>query len=108
MALLAQLRPMNTNAVRLFRNEAAGITVKLSIIHICNQSGADASYRIYYNNSGSRYRRRNALFWDIPIAADTTAVEEFYDDEIDNWSATIGVRSSVAGALTFTLRGRRL
>ena len=107
MSLLAQLRPMNTNSARLFRNNTSGAVAKLSVVHICNQSNASANYRIYATISGSRYRRRNALYWDIPLAANRTAIEEFYDMEMDNNQASIGVRSSVAGALTFTLHGKR-
>ena len=100
---LEQLRPGSTSNTSLYLGSSANITA-LSMLKICNQSGSDALARVFHDQDGPVYSKNNAIYWDLPVAADET-VEVAVGTITMNGAGGIGVRTSVASALTFTIYG---
>lgn len=103
---LGQLRPANTSAASLYSPPAATTWVGKNLV-ICNTSGAAATFRVFHDEDGTTYDETTALFWDAPIAVDETIIltgllAGFTD------AGNVGVRSSVANAITFTLYGAEI
>ena len=107
--LLAQSRPSTTNATAVYNTSKTGMVTEVYSIWICNTSGADATFRAFFNNNGTTYDQTTALFWDTPIYAGSSIFIEAANQPIATLSTTtarLAVRSSVANALTFTISGR--
>lgn len=100
---LGQLRPANTTAASLYSPAASTTWVGKNLV-VCNTSGAPATYRVFHDEDGTTYDETTALFWEAPIAAnETITVTGLLAGFTD--AGSVGVRSSVANALTFTLYG---
>lgn len=103
---LGQLRPANTTAASVYSPAAATTWVAKSLI-VCNTSTASCAFRVFHDENGTTYDETTALFWDVPIAANetitVTALLAGYDA-----TGNVGVRTSVANALTFTLYGAEI
>jgi hypothetical protein len=103
--VLGQVRPANTSNTVLHNPDNISI---LRGLFVCNTSGASVTYRIFLDNDGTTYDRTTALFWDTLLDPDTTVLIETIDGLIlNNSSANIAVRTSVADAITFTLYGEK-
>jgi len=101
---LGQLRPADLNAASVYATIDSFI---VKSIIVCNTSGAVAAYRIFHDSNGTTYDQTTALFYDIPIAANTTHTLEF--NLMDNdATGNIAVRTSVANAITFTVYGSEI
>ena len=100
---LAQLRPANTTAASLYSVAASTTAIAKSLV-ICNTSGAKATFRVFFDDNGTTYDETTALFWDHPIAANTTVQIDTYWPSSDS-TGNYGVKTSVADALTFSLFG---
>lgn len=102
---IAQSRPAGTTAVTAF---TAVLQTEVTCILVCNTSGAGATYRIFHDDDGATYNETTALFWDVPIGAGETvtiaAGGENGGIHVSKGGA-LGVRSSVASALTFSIYG---
>lgn len=103
---LGQLRPANTTAASLYSPPAATTWVGKNLM-VCNTSGASATFRVFHDEDGTTYDETTALFWDAPIAAGETIIltgllAGFTD------AGNVGVRSSAANAITFTLYGAEI
>lgn len=106
VARIARVRPNGTAPVDLFQANAA---VEITSVFICNTSGNNATFRLYHTFSDSEvFGQANALYWDKLVPADDTLVWRSESIgagiKLENLDR-IGVRSSVANALTFTLYG---
>lgn len=105
-ALLGQIRPGDTANATLY---TAQIGVEVTRIVVCNTSGAIATFRLFHDQGGTTYDQSNALFYDkdVPISDSVEIKAESqgagFQMEIGD---SIGVRSSVADALTFTAYGQ--
>ena len=103
--LLGQLRPANTsNATQL----TAAIGMEVTRIVVCNVSGGAATFRLFHDQAGTTYDQSNALRYDKNVPTGD-AIEIVGDSmgagiQLENGDS-IGVRSSVANALTFTAYG---
>jgi len=102
---LAALRPDGTTAVELFE---ANLPTEVTAIFVTNVSGNSRTFRIYHAAAGGSYDQDTALYYDVTIAANTTTVIQsntpnglisLEDGDL------IGVRSSAADDLNFTLYG---
>lgn len=107
--MLAQTRPANTTAATAYTKPASA-SVIITGGFVCNQSGAPASFRLFFHNSGTTYDQTTALYYDISIPANDTFQFDFKNNPLylNTASGTIGVRTSVADALTFTFFGQEI
>ena len=103
---LGQLRPANTTAASLYSPGASTTTIAYTLV-VCNTSAASAKYRIFHDDDGTPYYETTALFWDIPIATDTTDTIEIKISANDA-NGNIAVRTDTNSALTFTLYGAEI
>lgn len=101
---LAQVRPANTSNTDAY-SPVDGITTEIETILICNHTGASIDYRIFHDEDGTTYTQATALYFDVPIAANTTA-EIQISIYMNDPAGYIGVRSSTGDGLTFTLYGK--
>ena len=103
--LIVQHKPLATGAVSVYNPPLQSVAVVKSVT-ICNSTANPATFRIFFDRLGSTLSESTALFWDEAIAANTTRLLTVY------WplrrgaaASTLGVRSSVGSALTFTFWG---
>ena len=100
---LAQARENSTDAVSVF-SPAANTVAVIKNVMVCNQSGAGATFRIFMDNDGTTYSEVTAMFYDTPIAANTTIqIDTFW--AMNDSTGNLAYRSSVANALTITIFG---
>lgn len=102
-AMLAQLRPGDTNAVSVYSPPASAQT-EIKSINICNTAATPQKFRIFFDNDGTTYDESTALFWDTLVSSDTTIMIEA------GWWLTkstgnLAVRTDLASAFTFTVFG---
>ena len=103
---LGQLRPANATAASIYSPGASTTWIAKSI-WICNTSGSSCTYRIFHDEDGTTYDETTALAWDAPLAANETVVITGLLSGYTN-AGNVGVRSSVANAITFTLYGAEI
>lgn len=104
-AQIAQVRPANTTAATAF---TATIKTEVTSIIVSNTSGATAKCRIFHDDDGSTYDETTSLYWDVTVNADSTFEISAGVDGAGftiGENGTLGVRTSVASALTFTVYG---
>ena len=100
---LAQSRPSGTTAENLF---TATDKTDITRIVICNTTGATAKYSIYHDDDGSTFDESTALYFEVDLAANSSIeLADFVRYLTLPKDAQIGVKTSVASALTFTLYG---
>lgn len=106
---LAQSRPGNTNATAILTTTNAGSTMVTSM-YVCNTTGTTATYRIFHDLDGTTYDQTTALFYDVPVAGNTTEVIDFASRGLALGSRgdALAVRTGTASALTFTAYGYTL
>lgn len=103
-SLLAQTRPSSTTAATAF---TATKHTEVTRISVCNSSTA-TTFGLYHHDTGTTYTQATALFYDAPIAANTTV---FIDVEGNGGgiavspSGTIGVKTGAANNITFSIYG---
>lgn len=113
-----QSRPSGTSPVTLVDNANAPKPLvdrrlerlqsfTITQIFICNTTSAPASYRLFFDADGVTYDETTALLWDIDVPAGKADLIET-EIALNSENASIGVRSSVADALTFTAFGRKV
>jgi hypothetical protein len=101
---LAQETPTTTTAITLYEGSVASNTI-ISSLKVCNtdtDANATASCRVFHNAAGTNYDTTNAIYYDKTVNAKQTIS---LDAGALNGAGSIGVRSSSANALTFTLYG---
>lgn len=101
--ILAQSRPANTTATSVY-SPSASIHTEINRVVVCNTSAASQKYRIFLDNTGTTYDETTALFWDVPVPADSTVqIEAGW--WMDNSAGNLAVRTDSADAFTFTVFG---
>lgn len=108
--LIGQLRPADTAAATLVSAPAAARGVRLSVVRIvaCNVSGAAATIRIFHDDDGTTYDQTTALYYDAPLGPGQSMEILAYSPSGGLGVApggSIGCRSSVGSAVTFTAYG---
>lgn len=103
---LGQLRPANTMAVSLY-SPGESIETIIKLITICNTGNNLVNFRIFVDDDGSTYDKSTALYYDAPLAANSTLQ---IDSNIlmNNSSGNLAVRTDTANALTFTCFGAEI
>ena len=103
---LAQIRPGVTTAVTAFSADQQGHEITRLVI--CNTTGSPVNASIFHDDDGTVYDQTTALEYATPIAANASltllARAEGGGIKISRGGA-LGVQSSTADALTFTLYG---
>ena len=103
---LGQVRPTNTTPTSVY-TVATDITVIIKTIVITNTSGSTAKYRLFQDESGTTYDETTALAWDVEVESEKKEVVNLFICS-NNATATFGVRTDTASALTFTLYGAEI
>jgi len=107
MRLLAQARPASTTATTVLTKAARVNNVAIETIVVCNNTASELTYRLFHPFSESAtYDQSTALCYDTPIAANRTVVFEIAITLTDD-APYLGVRSSSANGLTFSVYGEK-
>lgn len=103
---LGQLRPANTTAASIY-SPGTGVTAIIKTIVICETAGTGATARVFVDDDGTTYDESTALFWDVPIPANSTiTLTELI--AMDDENGNLAVRTDTANALTFTAFGAEI
>lgn len=110
--LLAQIRPSGTTAVQAYQSPPAvaskGLRTEITLIVICNTTAGSINFSLYHHDSGTTYNQTTALYYATALAANSTLKLDM--GTVNGGIAmkpggTIGVQSSTADALNFSLYG---
>jgi hypothetical protein len=101
--VLAQINPSGTSAVTAYTKPTNKI-VTVNTIVVCNTSGSAINFSLYLCTNGTTYNTTTALAYQQPIAANETQVV-YIPFTLDTTSGTVGVQSSSANAINFTILG---
>lgn len=101
---LGQLAPANTTAASIYSPPDASTTGIIKTIVICNTTATSAKFRIFFDDNGTSYVAGTALFYDVPIEANSTVEIDTFLAMSDN-TGNLAVRTDTADALTFTVFG---
>jgi hypothetical protein len=100
--ILGQLAPANTDNADLYTVPSATQTV-VSTISVTNDSAASATFRIFIRKEGAAAGAVNALYYDAPLAANSTLLVT--SGLTLGATDVITVRSGTADAITFQAFG---
>jgi len=101
--MLFQNANPGTTAVTAYTKVTGKITV-IKRITVCNKTGSATTFRIHFNNSSNSYTTSNALYYDVPIPANTTIDLDTFI-ALNTTSGTVGVQEGNANSLVFTSFG---
>lgn len=106
-SLLNQLRPATTDAVTAFRAESK---TEVTVINVANRSASVITFSLYHDDSGNdSYNDDTVLHPEIEIDGNTTisisAPSGAGTGFTVSVNGSIGVQSSVASAINFSLYG---
>jgi hypothetical protein len=100
--ILGQLAPANTNDANLYTVPSSTQAI-VSTISVTNDTAAASTFRIYTRINGATAAAVNALYFDAPLAANSTLL--ITAGLSFNAGDIITVRSGTADALTFQAFG---
>lgn len=103
---LGQARENSTNAVSVYSPDPS-VTAIIKSVVICNQTATDETFRLFVDDDGTTYSQSTALFYDVPIEANTTIELQVYWT-MNNSSGNIAYRSSTANSITITVFGAEI
>lgn len=101
--VLAQARPAGTAAVTAYTKASRQI-VTITHIIIANTTGSSANYSLFMHTSGSTYDQTTALYYAVPLAANTS-IKIDINATLEVASGTIGIQTGTGSALTFNIFG---
>jgi hypothetical protein len=100
---LGQIRPQSSTAVQLYR-PAQGVKATNLRVFIANNSATQRTFRIFNDNFGTTRNKDTALYYDVPVLANSTEHRSL--GPLNNQSSEIAVSvGDASGSLTFTLFG---
>lgn len=103
---LGQARENSTNAVSVY-SPAIKTTAVIKTVVLCNQTGSAATFRIFLDDDGTTYSEATALFYDAPLAANSTVtIDTFWT--MNNVDGNLAYRSNTANAITITVFGAEI
>jgi len=71
---------------------------------VCNQTASARVFRIFLDQDGTTYDETTALYFDVPIAANTTIqIDTFWP--MNSCDGNLATRTDLANSLTFTCFG---
>lgn len=104
--MLGQARPGDTTAVSIY-SPGDNVTAIITHIFVCNNDSSAHDYRIFCDDDGTTYDQGTALYYDVELAANTTARIPCFIAMNDS-SGNLAVRSDAADDLTFTVYGSEI
>ncbi len=102
--VLAQSRPNGTGNTTAFTKPVNKYSTIYSII-VCNTTGSARTYSVFICTNGTTYDETTAIIFASPIAPNETQCVQM-EVTLDTTNGTIGVQSSSANALNFTIIGK--
>jgi hypothetical protein len=102
---LAVIRPADTLANLAF---TAALNTEITKIFVCNVTGGALTFRLFHGLAGDSFDEENALYYDAAVAANSTVVVEGMSPNaglLMQPEEILGVRSSSANGLTFSIYG---
>lgn len=102
--LLSQQRPSGTTAVTAYTKPTKGM-VTIVAVAICNTTAGAVNASLYVDIDGTTYDQTTAIAYSMVIPANDTVVIEF-PITLDTTNGTVGIQTSSANALTFTIIGK--
>lgn len=102
---VAQSRPSGTSAVSAY---TASLRTEISLVNVCNTTSSPANFSLYHDDDGSTFDETSALHYAQLVPANTTVRIEFNaagGGLMVSEDGQIGVQTSVANALTFSIYG---
>lgn len=103
---LGQVRENSTDAVSVY-SPGADVTAVIKSIIICNTTGNDETFRVFLDDDGTTYDQSTALFYDVPIEANTTVELDSYIP-MNNENGNLAYRASTANSITITVSGSEI
>jgi hypothetical protein len=100
--ILGQLAPADTNDANLYTVPSSTQTV-VSTISVTNDTATSATFRIYIRKNGASAAALNTLYYDTPLAANSTLL--ITSGLTLGAADIITVRTGTANALTFQAFG---
>lgn len=103
---LAQNRPTVTTSLAAFTGVLP--VTEITRIVVCNTSVGSANFSLFHDDDGTSYGAGTALYWANALAAGATQVIDFQaagGGLSIKVGGTLGIQTSVASALTFTIYG---
>ena len=101
--VLGQVRPSGTGAVSLYSPPADTDTI-VSMIKCCHVGILPADVSVYLDDDGSTFSEATALHYQVELFPGET-LEVTGTITLNDPTGSIGVQSSVANAITFTIFG---
>lgn len=106
---LAQLRPDNTLYNTLIAGGGQdGPRIEITRIHVVNTNSTSTFWRLCHDVDGTTFDESTAIYWDIPIAGDTTEVIDAQHPGGGialGKSGALGLLIGLANAITVTVYG---
>jgi hypothetical protein len=107
-SLLAQVRPSVTTAVQAYASNDK--IAEVHLIKVCNTSGAEADFSIYHDDAvgAQTFDESTALHFEALVASKQTvtlSADSHKTGIVVRRKGKLGVKSSVANALTFSFYG---
>jgi hypothetical protein len=101
---LAQSRPTTTTAAAIRTVTDASDRFTVDWINVCNVSASAATFRVFDAGSGADLDEDTALSWNVSVPAGGM---EMIPGPFYFWQTgqQLGIRTSVANALNFTVYG---
>jgi hypothetical protein len=81
---------------------------EITRIVVCNTAATTESFSVFHDDDGTTYDQTTALFYGVTSMPGTTTVIDSPAEGLGfvvKATGTIGIKSSTASALTFTLYG---
>jgi len=100
--ILGQLAPADTNDANLYTVPSSTQTV-VSTISVTNDTATSATFRIYIRKNGASAAALNTLYYDTPLAANSTLL--ITSGLTLGAADIITVRCGTANAITFQAFG---
>ncbi len=101
--ILGQVRPPSSVAVTLYTLPALSRGI-FKGLRVCNTTSGKVKYSIFAHKTGTTYDESTAIAFEVELDGNDFEWDDTFK-ALGTAGGTIGVRSSVPNALTFTLFG---
>lgn len=102
--ILAQVRPSGIGAVTAYTKPTKILPTVTGIV-ICNTTSGPVNFSIYICTNGTTYDQTTTIAYSQQVPANDTVIVDL-QFTLDTTSGTVGVQTSSANALTFTIIGQ--
>ena len=103
---IAQVRPPTNNViVNVF---TASVLTEISLIKVCNTSGAAANFSFFHDDDGTTFDQTTAIYWGLPVNNASTFTFHALSEGagiLVSEGGSLALASSVGDALTISIYG---